>query len=613
MPGINLLCDFGGRLRESEEAVTSSSCTLCYDERYQNRILLKGERFVLGFTAYPEYPFRIFEIGDYWFCIEGKIYDKSPSTVELELAKLVEKIFSGQSNVDEELSQWLLEADGDFVIVIFHTVMNQFVIFNDSLGRLQLYYSHTNNRFTLSREIRYVVENLGSKELDRFSIAQYLLFSYTLGKRTLFKNVYSLAPASLLRIDLNTGQVTDKAIYVHNFDLCQHHNQNIKSNSNALAELFSQAVINRCEQDKSNVVSLSGGLDSRTVCAGLKKNNLPFSGATFLDHNHFAQSEFKVAEQLTKVLGAGWHGYRLAPPRGETILKLLRMKYGMNWLGMSFMLPFYDMIREDFGANVTYLSGDGGGETMHSLKPIRRLKSAEDVIEYVSNKYPVFLIDIVTSLVQVSKDEFLNDMSVQIDSYPETTFNRRYAHFMVFERNYKWAFEGEDRNRHYFWSTTPFYSIHFFKYAMNCPEHQKYHLALYGKMMSKLSPAAATLGYANKQGGMSPVLSNIYALKRMAICAFPALPSIKRKLKKPVVRIDSYPSDSNWLQCLRNQIELCSKLPDYLEHRILEDIVNNSFKYSRFTIENLFTITSLIDFLTSTECSLNRFYNREFV
>jgi len=74
--------------------------------------------------------------------------------------------------------------------------------------------------------------------------------------------------------------------------------------------------------------------------------------------------------------------------------------------------------------------------------------------------------------------------------YPETDPASKYVHFLVYERGANFLFEGEDRNR-FFWSTTPFYSIDFFRYAMNCPPEQKTRYNLYRSFLTELAPAAA--------------------------------------------------------------------------------------------------------------------------
>ena len=78
-----------------------------------------------------------------------------------------------------------------------------------------------------------------------------------------------------------------------------------------------------------------------------------------------------------------------------------------------------------------------------------------------------------------------------VSSYPERDFVQKYVHFVTCERIFKWLTEGEDRNRCFFWSATPYSSFEFFESAMRCPDEQKSYYGLYREFLLQLSPAGA--------------------------------------------------------------------------------------------------------------------------
>ena len=66
-----------------------------------------------------------------------------------------------------------------------------------------------------------------------------------------------------------------------------------------------------------NVVSLSGGLDSRAVAAGLRREEIPFTAATFLDSQQTNAADVRVASRVAAGVGSGVAAIPPAPPPGK--------------------------------------------------------------------------------------------------------------------------------------------------------------------------------------------------------------------------------------------------------------------------------------------------------
>src|SRR5690606_25758410 len=86
----------------------------------------------------------------------------------------------------------------------------RYLVFNDYLGRLPLYYSIESNRIIISREIKTHLEFNAKISLDYCGISEYLMLGYALGHKTIFYNIQRLNPGEILLIkdirDLNTIQ-----------------------------------------------------------------------------------------------------------------------------------------------------------------------------------------------------------------------------------------------------------------------------------------------------------------------------------------------------------------------------------------------------------------------
>ena len=487
MPGLSFICDFKKNITEKESIILQSLDSLIHFEEYKQKILLKEKFYFLGYTKYKEYPITFFNNKKYCIYLEGKIYDKDYSTIDSELNGLAELIFQNQTKTNKQLTDWLLNTDGDFIVFILSKRSNEIAIFNDALGRLPLYYYKSRDILLVSRELRFITNILNDYKFDKMAIAQYLLFGYSLGKRTLLENIYRLKPATLIIANTKESKLKIDIIYQYNFEIKKYFDRNTERNASNLVSLFSKACKNRVNPNNKNILSLSGGLDSRAVAAGLYKNNIPFSGTTFLDYNKAYKVDVRIVKQLAELFNIDLKLFDLVPPKGKDLHKLLKIKNGLNWLAISYYIQFLNKIKETNISNVIFLTGDGGDKLLPNIKPTVKLKSVNGLVIYIIFKNKIFPLDIVSRLTQIPKSEIITELTNHFLSYPEQELSQKYVHFLVFERAFKWLFEGEDRNRCYFWSVTPFYSMHFFNYAMNCSDKQKSKYNLYHQFFKELS------------------------------------------------------------------------------------------------------------------------------
>ena len=95
-----------------------------------------------------------------------------------------------------------------------------------------------------------------------------------------------------------------------------------------------------------------------------------------------------------------------------------------------------------------------------------------------------------SSTNEIELKEYLNNL-------PGKNADLKYKHFLVFERALHWLFEGEDRNRNYIWSTSPFYSPAFFNLVHSLPEKTKRNFDLFRKFMNLVDPKLNMINNAN--------------------------------------------------------------------------------------------------------------------
>jgi len=608
MPGLTFVFSTNADLKREQEKLNRSLDALIHSSNYSKRTILSSQRFALACTRHPDYPFEVIELPDYLIAIEGRLYGLTEKETRTELHNLAKIIYEENDVTRNALVAWLLARDGDFVVVALRKATNEIAILNDALGRLPLYFSKDSDYFILSREVRFIVKYLEHAVYDKLGIAEFLLFGYPLGTRTLFENIARLQPATLLRFNGATGVESAESLHVFNFDSKQNSNRTVDENATALAALFRVSCQRQASRQGLNLVSLSGGLDSRVVASGFHEESLPFICVSYIDRSEKTARDVVSAGNLASTYRWNWRTFKLNPPHGRDLLFLLRTKNALNPLSMGFIIPFFEMLREGFGTTLTYFTGDGGDKVLPDLTPTKHLDCVEDLAEFVLRVHQRSSLATVTSLMGLKKSDILTELVSLISNYPEHDLKQKYVHFLIYERAMKWLFEGEDRNRFYFWSATPFYSIHFFSYAMNCPDNQKAHYLLYRRFIEELSDSAS---HIVDSGVGLPPRSWLYGIKRsIRQRIIEALPP---RITLRLIRGSPYSINSAILNCLKTQLENCPALNNYFSKTSINNVIAHCQHYSRHEVNHLFSVSSIIEDFERKTSSLEQYQNLEFI
>lgn len=610
MPGISFIYDNKRRLEEQSTRIHSAINALCHNENFSKSDLIKRGNIYLAVTKYSDYPFKEIYQDKTTIFIEGKIYNKSFSEVKnslLEIAKSLED----ENEYPNKIGNWISETDGDYLIFILNDISNKLVIFNDFLGRLPFYYAHLNERIVISREIRFISKLSDERNYDITAIAESLLFGYPLGENTFIKNFVRVPPATLLEINLSSGLFNRLTLHDFNFGIKNNSGKDLLEYADNLEQLLTDSCISRLDKSAKNILSLSGGLDSRAIATSLKNTGAEFSAATYIGYKEFAEKDAIGAEEVAKKLDLDWSLIKVAAPRGDDINDLIKYKNGLNTLSSTFLLSFYKQMTRKFGADMIYITGDGGDKVFPDHRPSKRIKNVNDLLEYlISNKH-FFTPKKIERLLGVKKHDLYDKIIALLQSYPEDSMDYKYERFIIMERGVKWLFEAEDRNRFYFWSVAPFYGLSFFNYSMNIPDEIKKGHKLYYKFLENLSPDILKIKNALWNVPVNPNDIRFQAFNIMKDKIYPLLSSgIKRRLRMMI--------NKTALLNLNNIKPMNELIESLLENKILMEIFSaNEIKkekiMSKAEFYNLLTVLLSIDDIENSESILKRYSDIEFI
>jgi asparagine synthase (glutamine-hydrolysing) len=600
MPGLSLLCNLVSPITDMLENLVRDRTVHGVEDLLS--VLWQDPHMALLSSGYPNYPVMRYETPDYLLYVEGVIYQAPESPWQRSLLPIIADIVCDSIGGLNRAARWIEAVDGEFVIVAQDRRTNDVVILNDFLGRLPLYIHHTGELMVVSRDISIVTRLVGSVDFDRLAMAEYLLYGYPLGPRTLFRRIERVPPFAAIRIPRRLERVTVASLRVPTVTPDQEiNNDSVADIAKELSAVFVRTCAARVGIAENAVLSLSGGLDSRAVAAGLVGGHVPFTAVT--RGRGPSDPDVRFASRVASALQLQWKTVDFARPTGRDLLRLLRMKIGMNHLGMAFILPFFDRLKAEFGSGMVFFTGDGGDKILPDHRPTAKLPDFDALIRYVLARHGILPLATAARLSGVAQHDIVGALEDQLRSYPEDAFEDKHVHFVLFERAFKWLFEGEDRNRNFFWSTTPFYGHEPFVLAMKVPARYKANYFFYRRFMESLNDELLDVESTTVGRGLRSERISLNRVRRTLRRWSPVFVRHGwRKLTRP-----SAPKIV--VDCIREQLPL---LPATKDLRISDAEVLLA-RLEPTQAYMLFTLTSTIEYLTTGHSILERYQDSSYV
>ena len=485
MPGFTLIYKQDGiddALAKRAERLVNSNFKVQY--------ISKKKKLIILFKDGINYPYEVIEKRKYIVLIEGKMYGIKPTADKIFLEH-IDVLFSESINNISEKSQQSLDfiysLDGEFVIYIVDKKGEQVLVLNDYLGRLPLYLFNQ-KRFVLSRDLALMDKLTTGLVFNEAAVYQYMRLGFPLGNRTLFYDTERLAPSSFVHISNENVVIKSSTTSLSELENTLPKNEN---SAECLYEEFRSSVSRRLETNEKCVLSLSGGLDSRTILGISVKEKYHLDLASFEYDNPIIQNDILAVRQFSKMYERTPDFLKVNEWSPEFFDELTLAKSGMNNLGMTFILHFLRKLSNNYQLMIT---GDGGDKTLPYLFPLHSAKKFENLL-IRNNQFSKAKLN--ESFFSFKTKTFEEEIIQYLKDIPEIRNQLKYKHFLLFERGRNWLFEGEDRNRSYLWSTSPYYSPQFFKLAHSIPEKKKEKFRLFREFTNLVDSRLNSIPNAN--------------------------------------------------------------------------------------------------------------------
>jgi len=247
------------------------------------------------------------------------------------------------------------DLNGSFILALWDFGKKRLTIVNDRFGLRPLYYCWQDNTFIFASEMKSILSNPEvKKEIDLEGMAQFFSLNFIMEDRTPLKQVKTLEPASILTFE---NKKVNKETY---WTLSLQESQKGFNRKEALDRahfLVKQAVKRQIKDEIPKILSLSGGLDSRTIIGAVAQLGYKIPTFTFGIPECPDQ---KLAKNIADACGVDNRFFELSPD-----YLIMWAKKGV-WLteGMSNCVNFHGIeftpeIRKN--AQIV-LNGYGGGE-----------------------------------------------------------------------------------------------------------------------------------------------------------------------------------------------------------------------------------------------------------
>ena len=379
MPGIVGLMSHQPQVDFSEELEQMLACLRHYDW-YRNEsvsvpeIGLAAGRVTLGHRPNAAQPVASRD-GTWQGFVEGELYNVSE--LAQELAGQVHPVPTDGSQVlvegfAQKGAKFLEQVNGLYIACLWHRQSRRLVLITDRFGMKPLYYTHSPGCFLFGSSIRALrVDPALDGTLSARGVAQFFIFGHFFNEDTFFQEIRVVPAASCLVYDACNDRVTIER-YWH----LQPAERTLADQAalETLCERFARAVLRRVGDGARLGLSLSGGLDARTILGVASRYQVPLITVCLgmdgsLDH--------ASARRMARIAGCPHHSHILDThflgQYGEHLRDMVRLTDG-HYLCQCIVMPTLPLYRR---LGIEALLRGHAGELLHMDKAYNYSLDAE--------------------------------------------------------------------------------------------------------------------------------------------------------------------------------------------------------------------------------------------
>jgi asparagine synthase (glutamine-hydrolysing) len=265
---------------------------------------------------------------------------------------------------------------GMFAVALWDASARTLFLARDRVGKKPLFYAVAGTQFVFASELHALIGHAGvDRTIDEEAVDDYLTFGYIPAPRTIFKNVWKVAPAHHITLRLDAADPTPRIErywrlpYGPKLDLAE---------DDAGEELLSrlrEAVRLRLIADVPLGALLSGGVDSSVVVALMSQLSDKRVKTFSIGFEESAFNELSYARNVADRFATDHHEL-VVRPDAVSVLPTLVRHYAEPYADSS-ALPSYYVAKLTRDHVTVALNGDGGDECFAGYERYLGMQMAE--------------------------------------------------------------------------------------------------------------------------------------------------------------------------------------------------------------------------------------------
>lgn len=364
----------------------------------------------------------------------GEIYNHDD--IRSSLSK--QYAFQTNSDIETALVSYILkgiksfnEHNGMYAFAIHDNKKKETIIVRDKTGEKPLYYTKGKDFFAFASEIKALIEIINP--IFNKDAISYNAYEFTVGKETLFKDIYQLEPGEYIKVSEDEVKITSYWKIWDNLYEMEDNEQKILKN---LAELVEDSILLRTKNCAHKYGAfISGGIDSSLIACIAKPD---FLYTAHYDYSDFDELDYAklIAKQLRKDLTI------VTPTKEDFLNTRKKIAYTLDtpctWTSFTLWM-LLQKAKED-GVKVT-MSGEGADEIFAGYHRYHLLNHDEQIHQleamkqysYLIGKYYGSPVDRYMKLVNRSEniyDEKVNNYLHSTIEYYHQKMSKDIVHFM---------------------------------------------------------------------------------------------------------------------------------------------------------------------------------------
>ena len=257
--------------------------------------------------------------GQFTIVFNGEIYNHRQLRQELEQQGIRFKTHHSDTEVLLNgyiawgIDKLLKKIIGMFAFAIYDGHSHQVTLVRDRVGIKPLYFAKVPDGFVFASELKALLVHPAIRaELNQDTLGSHLTFRSLPSPNTLFKNIESVAPSTVVEFNLDDSNDVKKRLYWDPVTCAAPAPPTLASANERLEELLADSVAMRLESDVPVGLFLSGGLDSALLLQLMseKLDNVGTYTIGYPGHQAFDESE--AAQQLASKANSDHHAIGLS-------------------------------------------------------------------------------------------------------------------------------------------------------------------------------------------------------------------------------------------------------------------------------------------------------------